>query len=88
MPEEKILTKRPDGTAGRSISKRKYDQMKNAIMQLLHASDLTQTELLTKLNILLKDIFFDNITWYAETLILDLEAREIIEKNKLQFHLK
>ena len=88
MPEEKIHTLRPDGIPGRSISKRKYDQMKIAIIQLLHDSDLSHSELITRLNSELKDIFFDNITWFAETLILDLEAREIIEKKNTTFHLK
>ena len=33
-----------------------------------------------QLNKNLKDTFSGNISWYAETLKLDLEAREIIER--------
>ena len=80
MPEEKILTMHPGNKPGRSISKRKYEQMKQAIISLLQQGDLSLSEMISTLEISLKDTFFDNISWFAEIVILDLEARGIISK--------
>ena len=80
MPEEKILTMHPGNKPGRSISKRKYEQMKKAIISLLQQGDLSLSEIISTLEISLKDTFFDNISWFAEIVILDLEARGIISK--------
>ena len=80
MPEEKIITMHPGDKPGRSVSKRKYEQMKNAIISLLRQGDLSLPEIISTLETSLKDSFFDNISWYAEVVILDLEARGIISK--------
>lgn len=61
--------------------------MKQAIVKFLQQEDLSHADLIKKLETSLKDIFFDNISWYAETLVLDLQARGIIEK-KEKYHLK
>lgn len=61
--------------------------MKLAILNFLQQGDLSHAELVEKLETSLKDIFFDNISWYAENLVLDLQAREIIEKTD-KYHLK
>ena len=76
----------PNGKAGRTVSKRKYEQMKQAIINFLQNKDLSHTELIANLETSLKDIFFDNISWYAEILILDLEARGMITKDS-KYHL-
>lgn len=86
MPEEKFSTLHPDGKSGRTVSKRKYEQMKQAITSLLKNSDYTLPELITNLEQSLKDTFFDNISWYSEVVLLDLEARNIVEK-KNKYHL-
>lgn len=61
--------------------------MKQAILNFLQQGDLSHAELVKKLETSLKDTFFDNISWYAEALILDMQAHDIIEK-KEKYHLK
>ena len=80
MTEEKILTKHPLGKSGKNISKQNYETLKQAILSALQDKDLTHTELLDQLNKSLKGKFLGNISWYAETVKLDLEARKIIER--------
>ena len=80
MTEEKILTKHPLGKSGRNISKQKYEAVKQALVAALRNQELTHTELLGRVNKSLKGKFSDNISWYAETVKLDLEARKIMER--------
>ena len=80
MTEEKILTKHPLGKSGRNINKLKYETIKQAIVDALRNKELTHTELFNQLNKSLKGKFADNISWYAETVKLDLEARKIVER--------
>jgi hypothetical protein len=80
MAEEKILTKHPLGKSGKNISKQKYDTLKAAILSALQNRELTHTKLFTELNKSLKGRFSGNISWYGETVKLDLEARKIIER--------
>lgn len=80
MAEEKILTKHPQGKTGRNISKKSYDTLKTAILAALRKKQLTHTELFEQLNKNLKGKFDGNISWYGETVKLDLEARKIIER--------
>ena len=80
MAEEKILTKHPQGKTGRNISKKSYETLKTAILAALRKKELTHTELFEQLNMNLKGKFDGNISWYGETVKLDLEARKIIER--------
>jgi hypothetical protein len=80
MAEEKILTKHPLGKSGKNISKKKYETLKDAVLSALKNKELTHTELFNELNESLKDKFSGNISWYGETVKLDLEARKIIER--------
>jgi hypothetical protein len=80
MADEKILTKHPLGKSGKNIDKQKYETLKRAILSALKQKELTHTELFTKLNKALKGKFSGNISWYAETVKLDLEARKIVER--------
>ena len=80
MAEEKILTKHPLGKSGRNISKQKYEAVKQALVGAMRNKELTHTELLGQVNKSLKGKFSDNISWYAETVKLDLEARKIMER--------
>jgi hypothetical protein len=80
MTEEKILSKHPSGKSGKNIDKQKYEMLKKAILSALRNKELTHTELFNKLNKSLKSKFSGNISWYGETVKLDLEARKIIER--------
>ena len=80
MTAEKILTKHPLGKSGKNIDRKKYDALKKAILSALGKNDLTHTELSNQLNRSLKGKFSGNISWYGETVKLDLEARKIIER--------
>ena len=80
MAEDKILTKHPLGKSGKNISKQKYETLKDTILSALRNGELTHTELFRKLNNRLKDEFAGNVSWYGETVKLDLEARKIIER--------
>jgi hypothetical protein len=80
MTEEKILTKHPLGKSGKNISKQKYDTLKGAILFALQNRELTHTELFNQLKTHLTGKFTGNVSWYGETVKLDLEARKIIER--------
>ncbi len=80
MTEEKILTKHPLGKSGKNISKQNYETLKKAILSALRNKELTHTELFNQLNKNLKSKFSGNISWYGETVKLDLEARKMIER--------
>ena len=84
MAEEKILTKHPLGKSGKNISKQKYGVLKEAILSTLQNRELTHTELFKQLNKRLGSRFAGNISWYGETVKLDLEARKIIERTSLK----
>jgi hypothetical protein len=81
MAEEKILTKHPLGKTGRNISREKYKAIKAAILSALKNKELTHTELFDELSKRLKSRFSGNISWYGETVKLDLEARKIIVRS-------
>jgi hypothetical protein len=78
--DEKILTKHPLGKTGRNIDRKKYDTLKKTILSVLRKNDLTHTELFNRLNKSLKGKFPGNISWYGETVKLDLEARKMIQR--------
>ena len=80
MTAEKILTKHPLGKKREEYRQKKYDTLKKAILSALRKNDLTHTELFSRLNKSLKGKFSGNISWYAETVKLDLEAKKIIER--------
>ena len=74
------MTKHPLGKTGRNIDIAKYDTLKKAILSALQKNELTHTELFSRLNKDLKGKFSGNISWYGETVKLDLEAKKIIER--------
>ena len=80
MTEAKILTKHPLGKSGKNINKQDYETLKGAILSALRNKELTHTELLNKVNKSLKGKFSGNISWYAETVKLDLEARKTVAR--------
>ena len=80
MTDEKVMTKHPLGKTGRNIDRNKYDALKKAILSALQKNELSHTELFSRLNKSLKGKFPGNISWYGETVKLDLEARKMIER--------
>jgi hypothetical protein len=80
MTAEKILTKHPLGKSGRNVDRQKYETIKRAILSALQNRELAHTELFDQLGKRLKGKFSGNISWYGETVKLDLEARKIIER--------
>jgi hypothetical protein len=89
--DETIKTLHPQGKTGRTISKQKYDIVKEALLSVMKDTELTHNELFAKLDEKLKGKFDGNIGWYGETIKLDLEARQIIERTSSKpqkYHLK
>jgi hypothetical protein len=80
MVEEKIQTLHPRGKSGKNIDKPKYETIKQAILTVLKDQELTRKELFAELEKMLTEKFFGNISWYGETVKLDLEARKVIER--------
>ena len=80
MTAEKILTKHPLGKSGKKYRQKQIRPLKKAILSALRKNDLTHTELFSRLNKSLKGKFSGNISWYGETVKLDLEARKMIER--------
>ena len=80
MAEAKVLTRHPQGKSGRNISRESYDTVKGAILSVLRGEELTHTELMARVGKALRGKFSGNVSWYAETVKLDLEARRAIER--------
>jgi hypothetical protein len=80
VAEKTILTKHPLGKRGLNISKQKYEAIKRAMLSILRNRELTHTELMRALVGKLKGKFDGNISWYGETVKLDLEARKAVER--------
>ena len=76
----KILTKHPLGKRGVNIDKQKYETLKKAILSALKGKELTHDELFNRLNKSLKGKFSGSISWYAETVKLDLEAKKMVQR--------
>lgn len=78
--DEKILTKHPHGKKGVNILKRRYDAIRDAILNSLSDSPtLTLDALVKDVGKRLKD-FDGKVGWYVVTVKLDLEARGEIER--------
>lgn len=89
--EEKILTKHPLGKSGKNVSRQTYELFKRAILSAVQDKELTHTELMSLLNKNLKGKFSGNISWYGETIKLDLETRKLIQRtgsNPQKYRLK
>jgi hypothetical protein len=80
MKEEKILTLHPQGKSGRNIKLQTYEMIKQTLLGILKKGELTHTELFVKVKEALEGKMEGNIGWYAETVKLDLEARDLIER--------
>ncbi len=77
----KIQTRHPTrGKSGRRIDRERYEVVKGALLAALEGAELTHTELMDALATALRGGFEGNVSWYAETVKLDLEARKFIER--------
>jgi hypothetical protein len=92
VSDDKILTRHPRGKSGRSIDRDKYETVKQALMTALRDGDLTHTELMERVAGLLRGKFDANVSWYTETVKLDLEARKLVSRTTSskpqKYHLK
>ena len=81
---EKILTLHSDpNKSGKNIDKVQYDLISSAIVKSLENNKkLSHVELQNAVIQLVKEQFSGSIPWYCETVKLDLEARNIIQRVK------
>jgi hypothetical protein len=78
---ERIMTLHPQGKSGVNISRRKYDVVKESILEALHVHvELTFEDLLETVRRDLGTGFEGSINWYFTTVKLDLEARGLLER--------
>ena len=83
MKEEKIQTLHPQaGKTNKNILLSKYNFIRQTILNILTGKELTHTELMEELYNRVKDNFEGGVQWYGETIKLDLEARNLIERTK------
>lgn len=82
---ETIFTKHPQkGRAGKEISKQKYDTVRVAIGEVLTIrSPLTMERLTAAVEERLgKTPFPGEVSWYVETVTMDLVARKLVQVEK------
>lgn len=79
---ERILTLHPEGKTGVNILRSKYDAVRAALLDTLHAAggELTHSELMAAVGERLEH-FEGSVGWYAETVKLDLIARGLIARS-------
>jgi hypothetical protein len=81
MKEAYIQTLHPQpGKTNKRIVLSKYNTIKENLLAILAKKELTHTELMEVLYSRVKDSFEGGVQWYGETVKLDLEARNIIER--------
>ena len=81
MSEEKILTLHPQGKAGVNILLRRYNVIKDYILQTLQENpNMTFSDLADKAFDDLQETVDGKVVWYVTSVKLDLEARSMIER--------
>ena len=79
--EERILTLHPQGKKGVNIVKRRYDIIKDFIVDTIQShGEISYSDLNDLAVEKLTDSFDGKIPWYVVSVKLDLEARHIIER--------
>ncbi len=71
-----------EGKINKKIALDKYTFIRESILAILAECELTHTELMEELYSKAKGNFEGGVQWYGETVKLDLEARQIIERIK------
>jgi hypothetical protein len=80
--DEKLTTLHPDPRKkGASINKAKYEIIKSEILTLLRKDPMPHNRLDNLIKSKLKKRFNGSVSWYLDTVKLDLEAREVIERD-------
>ena len=77
---QKIQLLHPQGKKLARIDVEKYQQIKQAIVTVLDNKELTQLELMSGVEQMLRGKFYGSIGWYAEGVKLDLEARKVVAR--------
>ncbi len=81
MKEEVIQTLHPQAEkTNKKISLKKYNFIREHVLTILSEKEYTHTELMEELYAIIKDDFEGGVQWYGETVKLDLEARQMIER--------
>ena len=81
MNDDKILTFHPQGKKGVNILQRRYDVIKDFLLQKIEKRGQISYEELNDLAIAeLSPTFDGKVVWYVVVVKLDLEARQIIER--------
>jgi hypothetical protein len=81
--DDKIMTLHPDpNKAGTNISGRKYDLVRQAIVDSTHAAggEITFGRLTDVVTQRLQGSFDGSVPWYVVTVKLDLEARGVLAR--------
>jgi len=79
--DDKIFTLHPQGKKGVNISRKKYDTIKNYLLEKIkHHGEITYSELNDMAVKDLSKTFDGSVPWYVVSIKLDLEARKIIER--------
>ena len=82
MTEDRIVTLHPHGKGVVSVSRQKYEIVRDTILDTMKsAGEITFLELFNTVIQKLTGDFEGSIGWYVTTVKLDLEARGIIERN-------
>ena len=82
MKTAQIQALHPDPEkTNKRIDANKYELIKKTILSVLEKNEPTHTGLMEKMNARLEGKFDGNISWYTETVKLDLEARKIIARS-------
>jgi len=78
--DDKILTLHPEGKNGVRISRAKYEQVKDLILELVEDANIITFQELSLIGkrVLEKEAFDGSALWYITTVKLDLEARGIL----------
>ncbi|MCB0643410.1 MAG: hypothetical protein KDC44_17290 [Phaeodactylibacter sp.] len=81
MSEERILTLHPQGKKGVNILLRRYELIKDYILETLAEKGAMTFEALSDQAVeALSSTFDGKVLWYIVSVKLDLEARNIIER--------
>lgn len=81
MKSESIQTLHPlPGKTNKNIALDKYIFIRGHLLAILSESEMTHTALMEELYLRVNEEFEGGVQWYGETVKLDLEARQIIER--------
>ena len=80
--EEKILTQHPQGKKGVNILRRRYELVKDTLIDIIreHGGEMTYEKMNDLANERLEKTLDGKPMWYIVTVKLDLEARGIFER--------